>query len=97
MKKGAALPAVEVTWYDGGLQPMKPEGWPAGKSMNVQGGGVIFHGTKDKLICGCYGAQPWLLSGRVPEAPKFRRRIEGQERTPAGLGTRMQGESGNPR
>jgi hypothetical protein len=57
---------------------MKPEGWPAGKNMNVQGGGVIFHGTKDKLICGCYGAEPWLLSGRVPEAPKFRRRIEGR-------------------
>ena len=77
MRRGATLPGVEVTWYDGGIQPAKPEGWPAGKNMNVQGGGVIFHGTKDKLICGCYGAQPWLLSGRVPEAPKFRRRIEG--------------------
>lgn len=76
MKKGAALPQVEVTWYDGGLQPMKPEGWPAGKNMNDQGGGVIFHGTKDKLVCGCYGVNPWLLSGRVPDAPKFRRRIE---------------------
>ncbi len=76
MKKGAVLPQVEVTWYDGGLQPMKPEGWPAGKNMNDQGGGVIFHGTKDKLICGCYGVNPWLLSGRVPNAPKFRRRIE---------------------
>jgi hypothetical protein len=76
MKKGAQFKEVEVTWYDGGLQPMKPEGWPAGKSMNDSGGGVIFHGTKDKLICGCYGVNPWLLSGRVPEAPKFRRRIE---------------------
>ena len=62
------LPEVEVTWYDGGLQPMKPEGWPAGRNMNDAGGGVIFHGTKDKLICGCYGINPWLLSGRVPEA-----------------------------
>jgi hypothetical protein len=76
MKKNAVLPPVEVTWYDGGLQPMKPEGWPAGRNMNDQGGGVIFHGTKDKLICGCYGVNPWLLSGRVPEAPKFRRRID---------------------
>ncbi|HCR90855.1 MAG TPA: oxidoreductase, partial [Prolixibacteraceae bacterium] len=33
-------------------------------------------GTKDKLICGCYGVNPWLLSGRVPEAPKYRRRID---------------------
>jgi hypothetical protein len=70
------FPEVEVTWYDGGLQPMKPEGWPEGKSMNDQGGGVLFHGSKDTLVCGCYGVNPWLLSGRVPDAPKFRRRIE---------------------
>ncbi len=71
----ATLPEVEVIWYDGGLQPDKPEGWPEGKSMNNDGGGVIFHGTKDKIICGCYGKEPWLLSGRTPNAPKFRRRI----------------------
>jgi hypothetical protein len=69
------LPQVEVFWYDGGIRPMLPEGWPAGKNPNHDGGGVIFHGTKDKLICGCYGRDPWLLSGRVPNAPKFRRRI----------------------
>ncbi len=70
------LPEVEVKWYDGGIKPMLPDGWPAGKNPNDSGGGVIFHGTKDKLICGCYGVNPWLLSGRVPNAPKFRRRIE---------------------
>ncbi len=72
----ANLPEVEVTWYDGGLQPNKPEGWPDGKNMNNSGGGIILHGTKDKLIAGCYGKDPWLLSGRKPNAPKFRRRIE---------------------
>jgi hypothetical protein len=70
------FPEVEVTWYDGGLQPMKPEWWPEGKNMNDDGGGVLFYGSKDTLICGCYGKDPWLLSGRVPDAPKFRRRIE---------------------
>ncbi len=69
------LPEVEIIWYDGGLQPPKPEGWPVGKNMNDSGGGLIFHGTKDKLICGCYGVRPWLLSGRVPNAPKTERRI----------------------
>jgi hypothetical protein len=44
--------------------------------MNDDGGGVLFHGTKDTLICGCYGKDPWLLSGRVPDAPKVRRRVE---------------------
>lgn len=70
------LPEVEVTWYDGGLQPDKPEGWPAGKNMNNAGGGVLFHGTKDTLVCGCYGRDPWLLSGRVPNVSKTRRRVE---------------------
>lgn len=69
------LPQVDVHWYDGGIKPMLPEGWPDGKNPNDRGGGVIFHGTKDKLICGCYGINPWLLSGRKPDAPKFRRRI----------------------
>ncbi|MEN8228483.1 MAG: Gfo/Idh/MocA family oxidoreductase [Bacteroidota bacterium] len=70
------LPQVEVTWYDGGLQPMKPDWWPEGKSMNDAGGGLLFHGSKDTLVAGCYGVNPWLLSGRVPDAPKFRRRVE---------------------
>jgi hypothetical protein len=76
--KGAKIkyPQVEVTWYDGGLQPPKPEGWPAGKDMNDGGGGVLFHGTKDTLVCGCYGRNPWLLSGRVPNVPKTERRVD---------------------
>ena len=76
--KGSKIkyPAVEVVWYDGGLQPARPAGWPAGKNMNDSGGGVIFHGSKDTLICGCYGVNPWLLSGRKPVVPKTERRIE---------------------
>jgi hypothetical protein len=70
------LPEVEVIWYDGGLKPPMPKGWPAGKDMNDAGGGTIFHGTKDTLICGCYGKDPWLLSGRVPKVPQVRRRIK---------------------
>ena len=70
-----AMPEVEVWWYDGGLKPPRPEGLPAGKNLNVQGGGVIFHGTKDTLICGCYGAKPYLLSGRNPETPEVLRVI----------------------
>lgn len=71
-----AMPEVEVTWYDGGLKPMRPAGFPANKDMNDEGGGVIFHGTKDTLICGCYGVRPWLLSGRTPNAPKVLREVK---------------------
>lgn len=65
-----AMPEVEVYWYDGGIQPMRPAGMPAGKDLNDDGGGVIFHGTKDTLICGCYGVRPWLLSGRTSVSQK---------------------------
>ena len=70
-----AMPEVEVTWCDGGLIPYRPELLPAGKSLNISGGGAIFYGTKDILIVGCYGEKPYLLSGRVPNAPKVCRRV----------------------
>ncbi len=67
------MPEVEVHWFDGGLQPPRPEGFPDGKSMNDSGGGCIFYGTKDILVCGSYGIRPWLLSGRNPETPEIMR------------------------
>ena len=70
------LPEVHVTWYDGGLKPQFPDNWPVDR---VQNSGVIFHGTKDKLVCGEYGTDPILLSGRVPNVPKTLRRAEGHE------------------
>jgi hypothetical protein len=69
---------VEVHWYDGGIKPVMPNGWPAGKNMNDSGGAAIFYGTKDTLICGCYGVRPWLLSGRVPaNVPQTQRVVPG--------------------
>ena len=69
------MPRVEVTWYDGGLLPEYPKGWPAGRNMNDSGGAVIFYGTKDTLVCGCYGVNPWLLSGREIPAPTMTREV----------------------
>ena len=70
-----AMPEVEVHWYDGGLMPERPQGMPVGKSLNVNGGGVIFYGSKDTLVIGCYGNKPYLLSGREPEVPQVLRRV----------------------
>jgi hypothetical protein len=70
-----AMPEVEVSWYDGGLKPIRPKELPAGKDLNDGGGCLIFHGTKDTLICGCYGRNPYLISGREPNAPKVLRRV----------------------
>ncbi|MEX2395617.1 MAG: Gfo/Idh/MocA family oxidoreductase, partial [Balneolales bacterium] len=74
-ERGAGKPEVDIHWYDGGIQPLKPEGWPEGKDMNQYGGGVLFHGSKDTLVHGCYGRDPWLLSGRVPNVAKTERRV----------------------
>ncbi len=69
-------PEVEVHWTDGGILPELPKGWPDGKILDSGlEGPVIFHGTKDKLICGCYGRNPWLLSGRTPNSPKTQREV----------------------
>ncbi len=73
------MPEVTVTWSDGGILPFRPDGLPDGKNLNNQGGACIFYGTKDTLVCGCYGRDPYLLSGRVPNAPKAARRVEGQD------------------
>ena len=70
-----AMPEVELTWCDGGLHPYRPELAEIGKDLNNGGGGVIFYGTKDTLVCGSYGRDPYLLSGRVPNAPKVCRRV----------------------
>lgn len=71
------MPEVVLHWYDGGFVPDMlyelPEGVMDGKEWI---NGVIFKGSKDSIICGCYGAKPFLVSGRVPHVPKTIRRVE---------------------
>lgn len=55
------LVPVKVTWYDGGLMPPRPEELPDGEMMGDRNGGVLFIGTKGKLMTGSYGLNPRLL------------------------------------
>jgi hypothetical protein len=73
-KAKVKLPEVEVNWFDGGITPLLPKGMPAGKRLDIDGP-VIFYGTKDTLLCGCYGSNPWLLSGKEPNSPKTQREV----------------------
>ena len=78
--KKVKFPEVEVNWYDGGIRPAMPSGWPEGRSMDVGGGGCIFYGTKDTMVCGASGRRPWLISGRVPtNVPKTQREVTGDD------------------
>ncbi len=66
-----AMPEVDVTWFDGGFHPMIPNHLPEGKKW--EGEGCALYGTKDTLILGSHGTNPYLLSGRTPDTPEVLR------------------------
>ncbi|MEN8203698.1 MAG: Gfo/Idh/MocA family oxidoreductase [Bacteroidota bacterium] len=51
---------VELTWMDGGLRPQMPEELPADHKMAGIANGVIFEGSKGKLMW-TFGTPPLLL------------------------------------
>ncbi|MEJ0084890.1 MAG: Gfo/Idh/MocA family oxidoreductase [Pseudomonadota bacterium] len=61
-----ARPAVKMTWYDGGLTPPKPVEMGA-EELN-KGGGVLYIGTKGKLLHDTYGFNPRLLPKSLHES-----------------------------
>ena len=63
------LPAVTVRWYDG-LRPPRPAELEPNRRMGDTEGGVIFKGTKGKLMCGTYGQGPRLIPEKAMKAYK---------------------------
>jgi len=78
------LPPVELTWWDGGLMPPRPEELEEGRKMGDSDGGLLFIGDKGKLMTGCYGENPRL----IPEKAMRRYNLpkETIERIPSGAG-----------
>jgi predicted dehydrogenase len=54
-------PNVKFHWMDGGIQPERPEELGPNDRMGDGGNGVIMIGTKGKMMCSTYGADPKLL------------------------------------
>lgn len=54
-------PAVKLHWMDGGIQPPRPDELGPNERMGDGGNGVIFVGSKGKMMCGTYGMYPSLL------------------------------------
>lgn len=46
------LPPVRYTWYDGGLKPLPPPGWEAGREIPDNGTFII--GSKATVLCDTY-------------------------------------------
>ena len=59
--KNVEMPEVKVTWYDGGLMPDRPFELEDGETMGDRDGGVLFVGSKGKIMCGCYAKNPRRL------------------------------------
>jgi predicted dehydrogenase len=49
---------VKLTWMDGNIRPERPDELGADEKMGNDDGGAIIEGTKGKMMCGCYGANP---------------------------------------
>nr|WP_068888976.1 Gfo/Idh/MocA family oxidoreductase [Pedobacter panaciterrae] len=52
---------VTVHWMDGGIQPERPEELQANETFGDGGNGTLFIGTKGKMMCETYSANPKLL------------------------------------
>lgn len=73
-------PDIKFHWMDGGIQPARPEELKAEEIMGDGGNGVIFEGTKGKMMCSTYGLNPRLLpTSRMDEVnvPQTIPRVEG--------------------
>jgi predicted dehydrogenase len=73
---GGGKPPMKVTWYEG-TRPPRPEGLPDNQQLHREGG-IIFTGTKGKIIAGVYGDNPRLL-------PVERQKEFPVKRPPAGV------------
>ncbi len=74
-----AMPEMTLHWYDGGLMPPRPDELLPGEPLGDADGGVVFHGTRGKIMCGAYARNPRLLPTRLmedfTEPPRSIRRI----------------------
>jgi predicted dehydrogenase len=52
-------PPVELTWYDGGLKPERPEGLEADRDLKDEG--LLFLGDRGTILCGFNGRDPRLI------------------------------------
>lgn len=81
--RNVEMPEVKVTWYDGGLTPDRPFELEDGEMMGDRSGGVLFVGSKGKIVCGssCVNAKRLPSKDFKDYAPVINERLvpEGME------------------
>ena len=55
------MPPVKLLWFDGGLRPPRPDDLEPGRRLGDEDGGVVYYGTKGKLLHGTYAKNPRLI------------------------------------
>jgi predicted dehydrogenase len=63
-------PYVKLHWMDGGIQPERPAELGPNEMMGDGGNGIIFEGTKGKMMAGTYGVNPQLLPTNLTKTTK---------------------------
>jgi predicted dehydrogenase len=61
-----SMPPVRLTWYDGGLLPPRPE--EIGEEKLDPTGGIIYLGSKGKMMQETYGLNPRLLPEKLAKS-----------------------------
>ncbi|AIM36351.1 Gfo/Idh/MocA family protein [Sphingobacterium sp. SG20118] len=70
---------VKLHWMDGGIQPPRPEELGANEAFGDGGNGILFIGTKGKILADTYAANPRLLptSTNYPTPKQTYARVKG--------------------
>ena len=69
-----------IHWMDGGIKPARPDELGANESFGANG--VLFEGTRGKMLCDVYGANPRLLPLSRTNKVRVKQTIE---RVPGGV------------
>ncbi|MDX1907175.1 MAG: Gfo/Idh/MocA family oxidoreductase [Bacteroidia bacterium] len=84
-ENGKSWAPVKLSWYDGGLQPQRPEELADDEPFGGWDGGVLFIGSKGKMTCELFGDNPTLLpTSRMKdfqEPPRTLKRYEDNHQT----------------
>lgn len=70
---------VKIHWMDGGIQPPRPDELGPNEPFGDGGNGILFVGTKGKMLADTYAANPRLLptSADHPSVPQKYKRVNG--------------------